>query len=290
MSARAAAATVAVALGAVLAARAEESRPLVFAWPAPAEATVELTDYRSVGDDARTIVMTMRLAVRADAGTGRLVVSISGGRLVSIDGTTPGETDPAHVLLASGRLMKAFAPAMIVAADGGFVGLADPDRIAAEMLAAMGAPRAPAGSRAVADVFEQVAREDWNAWAGAWVGMTVTSGEDPGRVRLDATAVRDSDAVRASTAGFLIDMAREAQELGDDPATSEKFLASARYSPVTETLRVELDPATMRPFVAVRERTFHAVSGRHRVDGVMRRTHRFAWTADDAGGGAKMPR
>jgi hypothetical protein len=119
--------------------------------------------------------------------------------------------------------------------------------------------------------------------------MTPAVGDTWGRARLDASTIHSSESVKDYTAGFLIDMAREAEELGDDPVASRTFLAHARYSPVTETFRVELDPATMRPFLAEHARSFHAVNGKHRVEGLERRTHRFTWVTEDAGAGARSP-
>jgi hypothetical protein len=96
--------------------------------------------------------------------------------------------------------------------------------------------------------------------------------------RLEASAVYPSEAVRLYTRGFLIDLAREAKELGDDdPVASQRFIEKARYSPLTVTLTAELESATMRPLFAERTRTFSAVHGRHKVEGRERRTHRFTW-------------
>jgi hypothetical protein len=135
---------------------------------------------------------------------------------------------------------------------------------------------------AFARALDDIASDDWNAWVGAWIGATPPAGNAWGRARLDASAIHPSEAVKDYTAGFLIDMAREAEELGDDPVASRKFLAHARYGPMTETFRVELNPATMLPFFAERTRSFYAVNGKHRVDGRERRTHRFTWAAADA--------
>jgi len=266
-----------------------QTTPLRFAWPAYGDATVELTDERVVGDERRTIIMTMRLRVLPEDGSDRLVVVISDGKLVSIDGATPGETDPAHALLAMGRVMKAFAPAMVIAADGRYVGLGNAGQVVGDVLSASGFPAPPPGIDAFAAVLDEIAREDWNVWVGAWVGARPATGDTWGRARLDASTIHPSESVKDYTAGFLMDMARDAEEVGDDPVTSRKFLAKARYSPITETMRVELDPTTMRPFFAERTRSFYAVNGKHRVDGLERRTHRFTWAAEDMGAGAKTP-
>jgi hypothetical protein len=154
-----------------------------------------------------------------------------------------------------------------------------------------------------------VAAEDWNAWVGAWLGNQLAVGESAeserrmqvrgtvglvrlkqrglapsvpdGRTKLDATAVYPSESVRLATRGVLIDMAHDAKKLKrDDPAASERFLESARYSPLTETLTVELETATMRPLFAERIRSFSAVHGRLKVEGRERRAHRFTWVSE----------
>jgi hypothetical protein len=280
---------IAVALTFAPARAATETAPLRFAWPMHGEAVVELTDERSVGDERRTIVMTMRLHVQPDGDTGRLVVRLGGAKLVSIDGATPGETDPAHALLTMGRVMKAFAPAMIIGADGRYLGLANAGTVMGDVLSAAGFPAPPPGLDAFASVFDDIAREDWNVWVGAWLGASPAAGDTWGRARLDASTIHSSESVKGYTAGFLIDMARESEELGEDPVASRKFLAKARYSPMTEAFSVELDPKTMRPFLAERTRSFYAVNGKHRVEGRERRTHRFTWAAQDMGAGAKTP-
>jgi hypothetical protein len=88
-----------------------------------------------------------------------------------------------------------------------------------------------------------------------------------------------SESVRRYTSGFLIDMAREAKELGDDdPVASARFLERAQFSPVTETLTADLETATMRPLLVERTRTFSAVARGHWVVGSERRAHRFTWS------------
>jgi hypothetical protein len=75
-------------------------------------------------------------------------------------------------------------------------------------------------------------------------------------------------------------MARDAKELGDDDTTtSVRFLARALFSPVTETLTVDLETATMRPILAERTRSFSAVADGHWVSGSERRAHRFIGSA-----------
>lgn len=107
--------------------------------------------------------------------------------------------------------------------------------------------------------------------------------EPGGHTRLEAQAVYPSESVRHYTAGFLTDLAREAKELDDfHPDLSLRFLQSATYSPMTQTLTVELETATMRPVFAERLRTFSASKGRHKVEGRERRAHRFTWIPDGA--------
>jgi hypothetical protein len=254
---------------------------LRFAWPAHAEAQVELTDVRSVGDERRTIVMTMRLSVEPDAGTDRVVVRLSDSRLKSIDGSSPGDTDPAHTLLAVGRVMKHITPTMVISRDGRYLDTRDVDRLARDVLGSVGLPSLPVGSDAFANLLSDIAVEDWSTWVGAWLGKGQASDDPSAHARLTASAVSSSDAVRTYTQGFLIDMAREAKELGDnDPVASMRFLETAVYSPMTTTLTVELETATMRPLFAERTRTFSAVKGKHKVEGRERRTHRFTWAAE----------
>lgn len=282
---------------------------LRFAWPAGAEARVELRDERAVGEESRTIVLTMRLRVAPDAAADRVVVRLSDARVVSIDGASPGDIDPSHTLLDVSRVMKSLTPTMVVSRDGRYLEIRDLDRLTREVLAAAGLPELPGGMEAFSSLLSDVAAEDWGTWVGAWLGEPLAPGESteteremrlrgarvPVRVtrrglvptapkgctRLEASAVYPSESVRQYTQGFLIDMAREAKELGDnDPVASVRFIEKARFSPVTETLTVELETATMRPFVAERSRSFTAVKGRHKVEGSERRTHRFTWVTD----------
>ena len=233
-----------------------------FAWPPPAEAQVELMDERSVGEEGRTIVMTMRLRVEPDVGTDRVVVRLSDARIKSIDGSSPGETDPAHTLLAVGRVMKNLTPTLIISHDGRYLETRDLDRLVHDVLSAVGLPSLPVGSDAFASLL---------------------SSDPSGHTRLTASAEVSSEAVRMYTRGFLIDMAREAKELGDDdPVASVRFLEKAVYSPMTTTPTAELETATMRPVFAERTRTFSAVKGKHKVEGRERRTHRFTWVTDKA--------
>jgi len=270
------AAVVTLLLSSTFAWSADAEPGLRFNWPIGSDAIVELTDERSVGDQARTIVMTMRLHVEPDGTTDRVVVRLSDAQLVSIDGASPGSTDPSHTLLAVGRVMKRLTPTMVIGADGRFQEVRDLDRLMPEVLSAAGFPAPPPGLDAVfADFFNDLAAEDWSTWVAAWLGKQVLPGA---RTRLEASVVYPSEAVRLYTQGFLIDLAREARELGDhDPVASQRFIEKARYSPLTVTLTAELEAATMRPLFAERKRSFSAVQGRHEINGLERRTHRFTW-------------
>jgi len=266
-------ASIMISCGLIVGAVAAE--PLKFNWPIGSDAIVELTDERSVGGEARTIVMTMRLHVEQDGAIDRLVVRLSDAQLVSIDGATPGGTDPSRTLLTVGRVMKRLTPTMVIGADGRFREVRELDRLMPEVLGAAGFPAPPPGLDAVfADFFNDLAAEDWSTWVEAWLGKEVAPGV---RAQLEASVVYPSEAVRAYTQGFLIDLARDARELGDDPVASQRFIEKARYSPLTVTLTAELEAATMRPLFAERRRGFSAVQGRHEVNGLERRTHRFTW-------------
>lgn len=280
---------------------------LRFAWPESGDALVELTDERTVGDASRTIVLTMNLHVEPDAGgSDRLIVRLSDAKLVSIDGKSAGEADQAHTLLAVGRVMKCLTPTLVISREGRFVETRDADKLLLSVLHAAGFPDLPPGGDAFKRLLNDVAAEDWSSWVEAWIGNGLKPGESvdiehdmdlrgsrvpvrikkrglapsapDGRSRLQATAVYPSDAVQNYTAGFLVDLAREAKELDDyHPDLSLRFLQSAEYGPMTQTLTVELETATMRPLFAERVRTFQASKGRHKVEGRERRTHRFTW-------------
>jgi hypothetical protein len=252
-----------------------EPQPLRFAWPAPAEARVEVEDERAVGTQKRTVVISMRL--RVEPAGENLMIRLSDAQLRSINGVIVGAADPAETMLATGRVLKATTPSIVVGRDGRFLALADGDKLVAEVLASAGFPSTPPAIAAFTTVLRDFAKEDWAGWVGAWIGSAPMLADAQGHVRLEASTIRPAESVREATRGFLVDMAREAQELGDDPAASARFLERATYGPMTVTTRVELDPSTMRPYEAERVRTFYAVNGKHRVDGRERRTHRFVW-------------
>lgn len=279
---------------------------LRFAWPPRADAQVELTDERSVGDDRQSIVLTMRVRVEPDPTSGRVVVRLFGVQLASINGASPRDTDPARTLLAVGRLMKRITPTMVIGRDGRYLETRDLEPLVREVLGAVGFPALPPDLSAFSALLSDVAATDWSTWVGTWLGNRLAPGEreeserdmqldgatvsvrltqrgltpsvPDGRTRLEASAVYPSESVRQYTSGFLIDMARQAKELGDnDPAASAQFADSARYSPMTETRTVELETETMLPLFAERTRSFAATKGKRKVEGRERRTHRFTW-------------
>ena len=254
---------------------------LRFAWPAHGVARVEITDERSIGTESRTVVLTMRLRVEPDGESDRLLVSLSDAKLVSIDGQTASNADPAHTLLAVGRVMRSVTPTMVVARDGRFRGTRDSARMTQEVLSAAGFPAIPPGFSAFERFLTDVAAEDWGGWVEDWIGQPFVPVEPGGRAHLEAFAVYPSSAVRSYTSGFLIDLAREAKELGTaNPEVSLRFLERAEYSPMKESRSLDVESATMRPLLAERVRTFSATKGRHTVDGRERRTHRFEWETE----------
>lgn len=264
------------------AAGAQDDRPtLRFAWPAHGVARVEVTDERTVGTESRTVVMTMRLHVEPDGTSDRLLVRLSDAKLVSIDGRTPTDADPAPTLLAVGRVMKSVTPTLVVDRDGRFLEARDTARTTQDVFREAGFPSSPP----IAELFERfltgVAAEDWGTWVESWIGQRFVPSEPAGRAHLETHAVYPSSAVRAYTSGFLIDLAREAQLLGDEhPEASLRFLESADYGPMKESRTLDVESATMRPLLVERVRTFSATRGSFTVDGRERRAHRFVWEAD----------
>src|SRR5262245_5913041 len=282
---------------------------LRFAWPVPAAASVELTDERTIGDERRKIVLTMRLRVEPDPATGHAAARLSDARLISINGTSAGTPDPTPTLLGTAGMMASITPTMVVDRDGRYVETRDLERMTREIWGVAGLPVPAAGAGALSRLLSDVAAEDWNAWVGAWIGNGLAVGESTetertmslrggarrvrmtqralepstpaGRTKLEASAVYASDVVRLSTRGALIDLAREAKILkGNDLAASERFLEEARYSPLTDTLTVELETATMRPLFAERHRSCSAAHGKLNVEGRETRTHRFTWEGE----------
>lgn len=289
----------------------EPADALRFAWPSQGTALVELTDERSVGGSLRSSEIAMRLHVRPDGRSDRLVLEFSDARVVSGDRVPVVRADPASLGVAVARVMARATPTMVVSRDGEFLEVRDLERTTLEVVEAAGFPGVPMGLDLFGVLLSDVAAQDWSAWVGTWRGPRLAAGEwtrtdedrelggirtrvtltrrglesaaSSGRTRLEAVAVYPSESVRQYTSGFLIDMAREAEEIGEDPVVNTRFLDRARYSPLTETLTVELETATMRPIVVERVRTFSAVAGRHEVEGTERRRHRFTWSIGPVG-------
>ncbi len=286
-------------------------KPLRFAWPTRGDATVELTDERSVGGETRSVVISMRLHVEPDGTSGRFVLRFSDAHIVSVDYVPLAQSDPTATNVAVARVMRSATPTMVIGSDGRYAESRDLDRAVREVIVAAGFPLMPPGLGAFKALLSDSARSDWNGWVGAWLGRSLKpgawtriegvwplddtpvpvkvtlrglpSGAAPGRTKLQATAVYPSKSVRRYAGGFLIDMARDAKELGDDDTVaSARFLERAQFSPVTEKLTADLETATMRPLLVERERAFSAVADGHWVSGNERRTHRFTWTAAEA--------
>jgi hypothetical protein len=280
---------------------------LRFAWPVRGDATIELSDERSVGDERRSVVIEMHLHVEPDATSDRLVLRFSDARIVSVDDVPIASVNPAGMRIAVARVMRIATPTILVDRDGRYAESRDLDGVARGVLAAAGFPGMPPGLDSFKNLLRDAASGDWYAWVGAWLGSRLKPGEwtrtestweldgtrvpvkaarrglsssgAAGRTRLEVQAVYPSESVRRYTGGFLIDMAREAKELGDDDTVaSARFLEHAQFSPVTETLTVDLETATMRPILAERTRTFSAVARGHWVSGSERRAHRFTWS------------
>jgi len=286
----------------VLAVEAAAAEPeLRFGWRAGDAAAVELTDERRIGDTGRSSVISMRMTVSPDGDSDRLVLRFSDRRAVSGENASLGS--------AVARVLARATPSFAVTAAGDFLEGRDLDGTVREVVEASGFPAMPPMLGPIRDLIADLASEDWYAWVGLWRGPRLAPGEwvenetemsfhgrpvrvtlarrglaapsDASRVRLEAVVVYPSDAVRSYTSGLLIDLAIEAQELGDDPEVNERFLRHATFGPVTERLTVELEFATMRPIVVERDRAFWAVAGRHRVEGHERRVHRFEWAGAD---------
>jgi len=279
---------------------------LRFGWRGGDTARVTLTDERRLGGTLRSSGISMRLTVGPDGPTERLVIRFSDRRVASGDQRSIASADPESIGVAVARVLAQATPAFVVTAEGDFVQARDLDATAREVMAASQFPAMPSAPRAFGEVLAELAEEDWSAWVALWRGerlapgawlaneatvsfhgepvrVTLTRrGLEPGaagRVRMEAVAVYPSDAVRSYTSGFLLDLAIQAKELGDDPEVNARFLERASFSPVTEKLTVDLEAATMHPLVVERERTFSAVAGKHWVEGRERRVHRFEWEA-----------
>lgn len=288
---------------------AASDRPqLRFAWPARASALIELTDRRSVGDSSREIRIEMRLTVAPDAETGGLLLRFSDARIVSVDGRSPRSVGPESLDLAAARVLRVATPDFVVSRSGDFVECRELLRTVGDVRGSAGLPETTMGAASFAALVREAAASDWTSWAEVWSGDRLAPGEwtrtrrdmdldgrpvevevvrrgldpsgRPGCERFRLSTEYPSAVVRSYTSGFLIDMAREAKELEMDVATNTRFLDRATYGPMTEELTAELEAATLRPISIERVRRFSATAGRHRVEGVESRVHRFSWEPD----------
>lgn len=289
---------------------ADPHAPLRFAWPERAAASVELSTERRVGDVSLSIVVRTRLDVAPEPPPAHRLLRFSNPTIVSIDGVPFGETRKDTEAFDVARVLKAKAPSFTVDATGRYLEARDAERMVREVLAAAGLPLPPFGMNAFADLVSGLATSDWQAWVELWIGDALVPGEwtrldrvmpfdgalapvklvrkglpplgGEGRTRLVLEAEYPSDAVRTYTTGVLIDLAVEAERLGDDVRANRKWIEKAAFSPVEEAITVELETATLRPLHVERVRSFFAENEGFRVEGTERRVHRFEWLEGEA--------
>lgn len=283
---------------------------LRFAWPERAAAIVELTTERRVGDVALSVVVRSRLDVTPEAPPAHRLLRFSDPTIVSINGVPFAKARRDTEASDVARVVRAMTPSFVVDDAGRYLEARETDRLIQEVLAAAGLPLPPFGMNAFADLVKDVAISDWQAWVELWIGDTLLPGEwtrldrvmpldgalapaklvrkglpplgGEGRTRLVLEAEYPSDAVRTYTTGVLLDLAVEAERLGDDVLANRKWIESARFSPVEETITAELETATLRPIVVQRVRSFFAENDGFRVEGTERRVHRFEWLEGEA--------
>ena len=278
---------------------------LRFAWPERTTAIAELTSERRVGEVALSVVVRSRLDVGPEAPPGHRLLRFSDPAIVAINGVpferARRDTEASDVA----RVVRAMTPSFVVDDAGRYLEARETDRLIQEVLAAAGLPLPPFGMNAFADLVKDVAISDWQAWVELWIGDTLLPGEwtrldrvmpfdgaltpvklvrkgvpplgGAGRTRLVLGAEYPSDAVRTYTTGVLIDLAVEAERLGEDVRANRKWIERAAFSPVEEEITVELETATLRPLHVERVRTFFAENDGFRVEGRERRVHRFEW-------------
>lgn len=279
--------------------------PLRFAWPIPSSARVEITDERRLGDERRSTVLELTLTAARDGDSDRTVVRFRDARITRIDGAPADRADPSSVAAAVARVMKRAIPTMVIDRDGSYLESRDLDRVAQELFEAAGVPLPFLARDATRALLTDAAAMDWNAWVGAWLGVQLAQGDwvsqtgeteidgervpvkvtrrglgagsQPATTRYSLDLLYPSDAVRHYTSGFLVDMARGAGELAEDHVANLRFLEGAVFSPLSETITIELETKTMRPLSVERMRSFQANAGRHQVQGRERRAHRFVW-------------
>lgn len=273
--------------------------PLRFAWPERCSAIVELETERNVGGGSRSLGLRTRLDVAPDGPSGGRLLRFSAPVVVSVDGRpfrSSAAADPTSLDVA--RVMGALTPTFAVDGDGRFVEVREADRFVTDVLRAAGLPAFPLGMGAFSELVTDVAPDDWNAWVEFWSGISLRPGEwerferqmtlvrralpaeAPGRSRFRVEVEYPSESVRRMTEGALLDLAVRAGVLGDDPGVNRAWIDAADFGPITETITVEIETATMRPITVDRQRSFSAENDGFRVEGTERRTHRFRWLPD----------
>lgn len=294
-----------VALLAPVAAGSEPpaTEPLAFAWPAPSSATVDLLVERRVGTAFRSIEIRLRLDALPES-EGRLLVRLHDPRILTIDGVPFARARKDTESYDVARVLRAITPSFVVSDNGDYLEERETDRLVRAVLAAAGFEGRPLAMEAFEDLVSRVGPSDWHAWTELWLGSTLAPGDlvrtrqvvvfegdlvpvtvvrralesgTAGRSRLETTAEFPSDAVRSYSVGFLLDMAIDAEQLGEDVIANRRFVEEARFSPVTETVAALLETATLRPIEVDRTRSFWAVGGSFTVEGRERRRHRFVW-------------
>jgi hypothetical protein len=302
---RALAAVLLAAACAPVARAGDPHRPLRFAWPERAAAIVELTTERRVGDVALSVVVRSRLDVTPEAPPGYRLLRFSDPAIVAIDGVPFEKALPDTEASDVARVVRALTPSFVVDEAGRYLEARDTDRLIREVLAALELPELPFGMSAFAGLVTEVAPRDWQAWVELWIGDALMPGEwtrldrvmpfdgalapvklvrkgvaplgGAGRTRLVLEAEYPSYAVRTYTTGLLLDLAVEAERLGDDVRVNQAWIEKAAFSPVEETITAELETATLRPIQVERVHTFFAENDGFRVEGRERRVHRFEW-------------
>lgn len=281
------------------------AEPLAFAWPVPSSATLDLLVERHVGTAFRSIEMRMRLDARRES-EGRLLVRLHDPRILTIDGIPFARARKDTESYDVARVLRAITPSFVVSDRGEYLEERETGQLVRAVLAAAGFERPPLAMEAFEDLVSRVGPSDWHAWTELWLGSTLAPGDflrsrqvvvfekdlvpvtvvrkaleagTAGRSRLETIAEFPSDAVRSYTVGFLLDMAIDAEESGEDVLANRRFVEEARFSPVTETVAALLETATLRPLEVDRTRSFWAVGGKFTIEGRERRRHRFVWDA-----------
>ena len=247
-------------------AASEAANPLRFAWPVPATARVEISDERALGDRRRSIVLAATLRADRDGESDQMLLRFEGARLVSIDDVAADRADAGSIARAVAEVMKHALPTMVIARDGSYVESRDLDRVIKEIFESAGVPFPFEIRDAMQELLTDVAAQEWNSWVTAWVGLRLAPGDwtresrdvevagvtlpavvtwralgtgaEVGTSRYELTMIHPSDSVRHYTSGFLVDMARQAGELGEDPVINLQYLKKATFSPLTERITI----------------------------------------------------